>query len=74
MDAYGRVARLLLESTVTERGVSHVPGKLTRAEIASRVGCSREMVSRIFKDLVQGGYLTVEAERIVIHRKPPARW
>jgi CRP/FNR family cyclic AMP-dependent transcriptional regulator len=51
-----------------------VPEKLTQAEIASRVGCSREMVSRIFKDLVQGQYITVEADRIVIHRKPPARW
>ena len=74
MDAYGRVARLLLESSVTEKGVQFVPEKLTQAEIASRVGCSREMVSRIFKDLVQGHYITVEPDRIVINRKPPARW
>lgn len=74
MDAYGRVARLLLESSVTENGVQAVPERLTQVEIANRVGCSREMVSRIFKDLVQGGYITVEAERIVINRKPPARW
>ena len=51
-----------------------VPEKLTQSEIASRVGCSREMVSRIFKDLVQGGYVSVEPDRIVIHRTPPARW
>lgn len=74
MDAYGRIARLLLESSVTEKGVQFVPEKLTQAEIASRVGCSREMVSRIFKDLVQGHYITLEPDRIVIHRKPPARW
>jgi len=74
MDAYGRVARLLLESSVTVDGVQAVPEKPTQAEIASRVGCSREMVSRIFKDLVQGGYISVEPARIVIHRKPPARW
>ena len=74
MDAYGRVARLLLESAVTEDGVQFIPEKLTQAEIASRVGCSREMVSRIFKDLVQGHYITLEPERIVIHRKPPAKW
>jgi CRP/FNR family cyclic AMP-dependent transcriptional regulator len=73
MDAYGRVARLLLESALTEDGVQYVP-KLTQVEIASRVGCSREMVSRIFKDLVQGRYITVEPERIVINRKPPAKW
>lgn len=74
MDAYGRVARLLLESSVTQDGVQMVPEKLTQTDIASRVGCSREMVSRIFKDLVQGGYVSVEPDRIVIHRKPPARW
>ena len=74
MDAYGRVARLLLEDAVTEKGVQFVPEKLTQAEIASRVGCSREMVSRIFKDLVQGQYITLETDRIVITRKPPAKW
>jgi len=74
MDAYGRVARLLLDSAVTNEGVQYIPERLTQAEIASRVGCSREMVSRIFKDLVAGHYISVEADRIVIHRKPPARW
>jgi len=74
MDAYGRVARLLLESSVEQDGLQMVPEKLTQSEIASRVGCSREMVSRIFKDLVQGGYISLEPDRIVIQRKPPARW
>jgi hypothetical protein len=31
-------------------------------------------VSRIFKDLVQGRCITVEADRIVINRLPPSRW
>jgi CRP/FNR family transcriptional regulator, cyclic AMP receptor protein len=74
MDAYGRVARLLLEQSVEEGGVRFIPERMTQAEIASRVGCSREMVSRIFKDLVQGGYVTLEPDRIVVKRKPPARW
>ncbi len=74
MDAYGRVARLLLESAIKKDGLHYVPERLTQAEIASRVGCSREMVSRILKDLVQGGYIAVEADRIVINRKPPAHW
>jgi len=74
MDAYGRVARLLLESAVTNDGEQFVPERLTQADIASRVGCSREMVSRIFKDLVAGHYISVEPDRIVINRKPPAHW
>jgi hypothetical protein len=32
------------------------------------------MVSRIFKDLVTGGYIAIEPDRIVINRKPPAHW
>jgi len=74
MDAYGRVARLLLESSVKQDGLQFVPERLTQADIASRVGCSREMVSRIFKDLVTGGYIAIEPDRIVINRKPPAHW
>ncbi len=68
MDAYGRVARLLLEAAVTKDGVQCVPERLTQAEVASRVGCTREMVSRIFKDLVQRRHITLEDDRIVIHR------
>ena len=74
MDAYGRVARLLLDESVTKDGQRFVPERLTQSDIASRVGCSREMVSRIFKDLVKGGYIAMETDRIVIHRKPPAHW
>ena len=74
MDAYGRVARLLLEDSVTKDGVCFVPERPTQVEIANRVGCSREMVSRIFKDLVKGGYIAMEPDRIVINRKPPAHW
>lgn len=74
MDAYGRVARLLLEGAIRKDGLHYVPERLTQAEIASRVGCSREMVSRIFKDLATGHYISIEPDRIVINREPPARW
>jgi CRP/FNR family cyclic AMP-dependent transcriptional regulator len=74
MDAYGRIRHLLLEEAVTRDGERFVPQRLTQSDIASRVGCSREMVSRIFKDLVAGGCIALEADRIVIRRDPPARW
>jgi hypothetical protein len=32
------------------------------------------MISRIFKDLTVGGYVTVADRVITINRKPPARW
>jgi CRP/FNR family cyclic AMP-dependent transcriptional regulator len=73
MDVYGRVARLLIELAREEDGELVVGEPLTQQEIAVRVGCSREMVSRIFKDLIAQGYIHVERRRIHIRRAPPLR-
>ena len=74
LDVYGRVARLLLEMS-TEQGGKHVVSeRLTQKDIADRVGASREMVSRIFKDLVAGGYIQVDDRVITINRDLPPRW
>lgn len=74
MDVYGRVARLLLSLAKEEGGKLVVPERMTQQDIADRVGASRDMISRIFKDLTIGGYVTIENRTITIHRKPPARW
>ena len=74
MDVYGRVARLLLELAENRDGALVIGERLTQQEIASRVGASREMVSRILKDLTDGGYVAVQRDRIVLNRKPPAHW
>ncbi|OGA54562.1 MAG: Crp/Fnr family transcriptional regulator [Betaproteobacteria bacterium RIFCSPLOWO2_12_FULL_62_58] len=74
MDVYGRVARLLLELGHDEGGRLVIDEKLTQQDIASRVGASREMISRILKDLSTGGYITIEHKRITINKTPPRRW
>ena len=75
LDVYGRVARLLLNMAhETGNGKLQIPEKITQQEIAERVGASRDMVSRIFRDLTQGGYISVENRIITINKKPPARW
>jgi CRP/FNR family cyclic AMP-dependent transcriptional regulator len=74
MDVYGRVARLLLSLAKEQDGKLVVPERMTQQDIADRVGASRDMISRIFKDLTIGGYVTVENRQITINRKPPARW
>lgn len=74
MDVYGRVARLLLSLAKEDNGKLVIPEKMTQQDIADRVGASRDMISRIFKDLTIGGYVTIESRQITIHRKPPARW
>ena len=74
LDVYGRVARLLLELAVESEGGLVIAQRLTQQDIASRIGASREMVSRILKDLSVGGYLTQSRAGIVLHRKPPEHW
>ena len=70
-DVYGRVVRLLHDCSEPDGAHRIVPYRLTRLDIADRVGASTEMVSRILKDLTAGGYVSVEARRIVIVKKPP---
>jgi CRP/FNR family cyclic AMP-dependent transcriptional regulator len=73
-DVYGRVVRLLTELSDPagdERVLRH---KLTQQDIANRVGSSREMVSRVMKDLAAGGYVTLRDGRHVIHGKLPHAW
>jgi len=74
MDVYGRVARLLLSLARERDGKLVVPERLTQQDIADRVGASRDMISRIFKDLTTGGYVTVVDRQITLNRRPPARW
>ncbi len=74
LDVYGRVARLLLDLAGEEDGRLVIQGKLTKQEIANRVGASREMISRVFKDLSVGGYIEVEKNRITIARTLPDHW
>jgi CRP/FNR family transcriptional regulator, cyclic AMP receptor protein len=73
LDVYGRVARLLLELAIEQDGRLVVPEKLTQQDIAERVGASREMISRIFKDLVTGGYIGIDHKHITINRDLPGR-
>ena len=74
LDVYGRVARLLLDMAVEKDGKLVIPDKITQQEISERVGASRDMVSRIFRDLTAGGYISVENRIITINKKPPPRW
>jgi len=74
LDVYGRVARLLLDLANEQDGRLVVEERLTHQDIADRVGASREMISKIFKSLTQGGYISVDKRRITINRTPPKHW
>ncbi len=73
---YGRVVATLMQLSDVHGadGERVLRERLTHQDIADMVGASREMVSRILKDLSTGGYISAENRRIVIHRTPPADW
>jgi CRP/FNR family cyclic AMP-dependent transcriptional regulator len=58
MDVYGRVARALLEFAEPDReGDMTIRERISRQDIAKMVGASREMVSRVMKDLEDRGFI-----------------
>ena len=67
MDVYGRVAKLLLDFSVEENGRRVIRRKVSKQDMAKMVGASREMVSRVMKDLEGSGYIRVEAGCIVLN-------
>ncbi len=73
-DVYGRVTSLLYRLSAMENGKRVLEEALTHQEIADMVGASREMVSRILRDLTVGGYLVIDHKRIRIEKDPPARY
>ncbi len=66
LDVYGRVARLLLDMAETVEGEKIVTKRLPKQDIAKMIGASREMVSRVMKDLQLGGYIEMRGSNIVL--------
>ena len=72
---YGRLKALLHGLAQPQPdGTQRVVERLTHQEMANRLGCSREMVSRLMKDLERGGYLVVEGSQFVLVKPLPQRW
>lgn len=69
VDTAGRVSRTLLELTKEPHAMRHPQGmqiRTTRQEIARIVGCSREMVGRVLKELEARGLISVHGKTIII--------
>jgi CRP/FNR family cyclic AMP-dependent transcriptional regulator len=66
LDVYGRVARLLLDMAETVDGQKMVTKRLPKQDIAKMIGASREMVSRVMKDLQMGGFIEMRGSTIVL--------
>ena len=69
LDVTGRVARTLLDLSKQPDAMTHPDGmqiKITRQEIGRIVGCSREMVGRVLKNLEAQGLVSVKGKTMVV--------
>ena len=71
LDVYGRVARLLLDMSENVNGQKVVTKRLSKQDIAKMIGASREMVSKVMKDLQTSGYIEVQGSTIVLRDTNP---
>lgn len=70
LDVTGRVASTLLELAKLPDAITHPDGmqiRITRQEIARIVGCSREMVGRVLKELEDRGLIHARGKTMVIY-------
>jgi len=66
LDVYGRVARTLVEMADVEEERRIIRHKVSRQDMAKVVGASREMVSRVMKDLEGRGAIETQADGSVL--------
>jgi CRP/FNR family transcriptional regulator, cyclic AMP receptor protein len=66
LDVYGRVARTLLEMAEDVNGVKMIRNKVSRQDMAKVVGASREMVSRVMKELEERGIVATQGNGSVV--------
>ncbi|MDO9481789.1 MAG: Crp/Fnr family transcriptional regulator [Hydrogenophaga sp.] len=76
IDVYGRLVRLLnqIAGDCNANGERVLQERLTHQAMAQHLACSREMVSRLLKDLETGGYVAVRDRWIWLLKPLPARW
>ena len=76
IDVYGRLVRLLnqMACEADAHGERVLRERITHQAMAQHLACSREMVSRLMRDLETGGYVEVRERWIWLLKPLPARW
>lgn len=72
LDVAGRVATTLLDLCNEPDAMTHPDGmqiRITRLEMGAIVGCSREMVGRVLKELEKQKMIRVKGKTIVVHNQ-----
>jgi CRP/FNR family transcriptional regulator, cyclic AMP receptor protein len=77
LDVYGRLGQTL-NHLGKVRADDHTPKiiepLISHVGLASHVGASREMVSKLMKELERSGYIQVNTRQITLLKKLPTKW
>ncbi len=75
LGVYRRISDLFERLAVPDsEGNRVIAERLTHQKIAAYVGASREMVSKVLKELTVGGYLSTIDRKIIIRKPLPPGW
>ena len=74
-DVAGRIARALMD-LCRQPDAKQVPDgtdiRMTRQELGRIVGCSREMASRVLRNMEDRGVVKVDGKTVTVHKHPDA--
>lgn len=71
---YQRVVELLERESVQDSEGRLILRNMNQQELANMVGASRDMISKICKDLSLGKYIAINKKQIELLRSLPRRW
>ncbi len=74
LDVYGRLTRVLLKLAEMKGGELVIDQLPSRKDLASMIGSSREMTTRIIKSLEEGKYVSIQDKTMIIHGQLPPAW
>ncbi|MCI0654015.1 MAG: Crp/Fnr family transcriptional regulator [Methylococcaceae bacterium] len=73
-DVYGRLI-IEIQNMAEDAGETKIiHNRPTQQDLANMIGASREMVSKIFKELIKGKYITLDGKKLIINKKLPSSW
>lgn len=73
-DVYRRLSKALYSYAVVENDELLITEKISHQELANQIGSSREMVSKVMKELATSGYVSMEGKTVKILKQLPTGW
>lgn len=73
-NVYERTIKLLHDMAEKEGDTYVIYNRPTQSEVANMVGSSREMINKVMKELIKGGYIDIEDKVLRIVHTPPSSW